>query len=1408
MFIKFARNKISNVFKDINDFKSFVKTAGKNDKQYQNRILTKIAGIPAIKNNPENFTYLRNRSISSGEFWGANQNYDYFPDNELKTKVSTFLNCRIDVDHICNGDEDIIGMVVDSMYINPQIYVVSKNILKPYNENVLKELMAKGEQLKVIGGYIENLLAIDNERAELHTPGLVTAIKKGEVTDTSMGCSVKLSECSVCGNKAESEDKFCDHIKYSKGKMIESKLCYEINHGLEFFEDSIILSDDFARKAGKNAQAGGEGADQRAKILEVLNEENDNKSILGSIKKVDIRRDVNDLKLVTGDVIEFEFKGKQKKSIISHIEQDSDGIKTYVLKDGTKLKDSMDIKKVSNLYNGSAGEYVEMGEEPSEITDVKDEIYEEKEEKFKDSTSMFLNDKNVLTERLNNFIKKSKSYSEFESNVIGLLGEELSPVSVIKCRSFYDNHLKQANKNDLLALVKGLHDKGKTRAEIQTKLKKMNYKNDEIIEALAYLTYKDGYQMGKTSEFNPQGLKVGDRVINPNDKSKDKEGIIIDLIENQDEKTRAVVEYASYTAKPIDVKYLTKVSANKEKALRRKTYVLKGKYKDGESFEHKFKTFNEMDEFWNSLLWDDDEIRWVDTDSVIGEEISGDGTVTQLIDTNYDDDRSVGFIPNGTIPDYGLDVMYDKNKIKVRKGDGWVSGWIPISNGEFYFGNKYNPHNIKEIKKISAFGDKPNLNLQGDELLQPGIDRYKDSLDDDGFGIKDELGEKPSKSQTGQNAKMGNPLFAKLNSLKRKLSWSSIETGNYSIGEMKDFVWNYDDGWYSKFIIDYPDGFSGELEDFIESHKTDISIDMDNMNYRGLKKMEKKSSTELPCNECDDMGDEDAEIIKEGDDEILASIKNKLNKNVNNMSNKLNSLRKKLANEEYVSDNDYENLYSDLNITELNWNSSGNSGSIEMFFGGTDPLPDNYSDDDLPSSKVDNFIIYDNGKIGFDHWYPENVQKELTKFIMKNRGKNLQFEQRQGGDDWKRAIKKKSWDASDKIKGGDSIDKDYGVAKYDGIHREKNDVDLESHKKKNVGEYADHKQFRDKNFSTDEDGMVKKVKSLKLKLNGGFKDKVKEYTNKGKDFIQMHNPMNKKTVMTDDEWDETINSDRFVPNKKSHISPEGDEKMEDVQKDKENFGFEFVEEFGNTEESKGNMDKELDRKVKSLKNKLSGEIGMEQGLDIKEPNLVDDKDAFTWDEQDGKKKTSATTSTVPTELQPGSTVKIKDQDTATPQTQGQITEVGQQVTPDNQTETVVTMNDGKEYSTDDFSIDKQNMLKELQAIDFNDESAKYEDINEINSVDISDDLSSDLNQLEEDDETYNSRMQIENDVPYSDDFDSNELDNLLLDEDLVGEYNDSTDRLAKKKNIRSGFKVIEKTPKVVEYNLTIDNIFD
>lgn len=440
-FKKYSQSKIDKVFQDINEFNKFIKTAGKTDKDFQKRVMKRIASLPELKENPDNFTLLRNRSISSREFWGPNQNWDAFPDKELRTKFSTFLDCRVDVDHICNDDNDIIGIVLDSIYVPPQIFVTSKSELYPYRESLVEEFINQGENIKIIGGYIENLLAIDNERAEAHTPGLVTAIKEGEVQDTSMGANVSISECSVCGNKARTENEFCDHILYSKGKKINfngiEKLCYEINHGIDFFEDSIIISDDFARKAGKKVQAGGEGADRCAKILEIV---------------------------------------AKKGNMLDRIK-----------------KKAIDIGQMNDE------EYIFIGDEPEEVVEFKEDEYQHKKDKY---SSILLNDKSVQSFRLENFIKDSKNYNEFESNVVGLVGGELSSSSKIKVRSFYENIKKESNKKDLLAIVKRMRDEEYKIEEIKSKLKKLNYSNDQIAEALSYIDYKNGYTKQASEDLN------------------------------------------------------------------------------------------------------------------------------------------------------------------------------------------------------------------------------------------------------------------------------------------------------------------------------------------------------------------------------------------------------------------------------------------------------------------------------------------------------------------------------------------------------------------------------------------------------------------------------------------------------------------------------------------------------------------------------------------------------------------------------------------------------------------------------------------------------------------------------------------------------------------------------------------
>lgn len=89
-------------------------------------------------------------------------------------------------------------------------------------------------------------------------PLLCRRLEEGKVTDVSMGCAVGWSLCSVCANKAYVESDWCDHIKYSKGKIDRKsgKMIYENNHDVTGIECSFITF--------------GEGADSDAKKKAII----------------------------------------------------------------------------------------------------------------------------------------------------------------------------------------------------------------------------------------------------------------------------------------------------------------------------------------------------------------------------------------------------------------------------------------------------------------------------------------------------------------------------------------------------------------------------------------------------------------------------------------------------------------------------------------------------------------------------------------------------------------------------------------------------------------------------------------------------------------------------------------------------------------------------------------------------------------------------------------------------------------------------------------------------------------------------------------------------------------------------------------------------------------------------------
>lgn len=212
-----------------------------------------LESFKVIKLDPQRYFYLRNRSVSSLETWGPNKNGDAFPRQELKDRHFTFVNSRVSVDH---RDEIIVGVVIDSYFVNPKVEYEGDRIIKS-------------------GDYVENILALDKKVLESYKPdgkhSLYQLIMDGIVTDTSMGAIVGYSICSVptCMNVAHTEDEYCEHIRFKKNSMIRlaSGLdiqVYEICRDISFFEDSIIVPLQYG------GLAGGEGADAMAKFLEKI----------------------------------------------------------------------------------------------------------------------------------------------------------------------------------------------------------------------------------------------------------------------------------------------------------------------------------------------------------------------------------------------------------------------------------------------------------------------------------------------------------------------------------------------------------------------------------------------------------------------------------------------------------------------------------------------------------------------------------------------------------------------------------------------------------------------------------------------------------------------------------------------------------------------------------------------------------------------------------------------------------------------------------------------------------------------------------------------------------------------------------------------------------------------------------
>lgn len=168
------------------------------------------------------FFYFSSRAVDEG----VNENYDAFPAEELRQNYKTFEG--------------------DPLFLNHESESVEKSVGK----------IPKAILIEEIPVWVKTINALD----EKNHPDLADKVRRGIITDVSMGCYVNYSVCSICGHQSRTEFDYCDHIKYHKGTIDPEtgKLVFEICKGVSFFELSLVTA----------------GADLDAQVWEILSSVN------------------------------------------------------------------------------------------------------------------------------------------------------------------------------------------------------------------------------------------------------------------------------------------------------------------------------------------------------------------------------------------------------------------------------------------------------------------------------------------------------------------------------------------------------------------------------------------------------------------------------------------------------------------------------------------------------------------------------------------------------------------------------------------------------------------------------------------------------------------------------------------------------------------------------------------------------------------------------------------------------------------------------------------------------------------------------------------------------------------------------------------------------------------------------
>ena len=123
-----------------------------------------------------------------------NNNGDAWTKNVLLNSYRTFIGGDNYLEHV-QIPELSKGKIIDAV---PREIVIGKS--------------KEGKELTTL--YIDILVATDRKHEDL-----VRNIQSNELNSLSMGCMIKFSICSKCGNRAVDETEACNHVRFQKNNM-------------------------------------------------------------------------------------------------------------------------------------------------------------------------------------------------------------------------------------------------------------------------------------------------------------------------------------------------------------------------------------------------------------------------------------------------------------------------------------------------------------------------------------------------------------------------------------------------------------------------------------------------------------------------------------------------------------------------------------------------------------------------------------------------------------------------------------------------------------------------------------------------------------------------------------------------------------------------------------------------------------------------------------------------------------------------------------------------------------------------------------------------------------------------------------------------------------------------------------